>query len=40
MSLDVSLCDLAILVDPEEAVLEFLGVGIVAGLVDSDGDGE
>jgi hypothetical protein len=32
--------DLAVLVDPEEAVFEFLRVWVVAGLVDPDGDGE
>jgi hypothetical protein len=40
VSLDVSLGNLAVLIDPEEAVLEFLRVRVVAGLVDSDGDGE
>jgi hypothetical protein len=32
--------DLAVLIDPEEAVLEFFRVRVVAGLVDPDGDGE
>jgi len=40
MSLDVSLGDLAVLIDPEKAVFEFLRVWVVAGLVDPDGDGE
>jgi hypothetical protein len=40
MSLDVSLGDLAILVDPEEAVFELLRVRVVARLVDPDGDGK
>jgi len=36
----VALGDLAVLVDPEEGVFEFLRVKVVAGLVDSNGDGE
>jgi len=40
MGLDISLGDLAVLIDPEETVFEFLRVWVVAGLVDSNGDGE
>jgi hypothetical protein len=40
VSFDVPLGDLAVLIDPEEAVFEFLRVWVVAGLVDPDGDGE
>jgi hypothetical protein len=40
VSFDVPLGDLAVLIDPEEAVLEFFRVRVVAGLVDPDGDGE
>jgi hypothetical protein len=36
----VALRDLALLVDPEEGVFEFLRVRVVARLVDSDGDGK
>lgn len=40
VDLAITLGDLALLVDPEEGVFEFLRVCVVAGLVDSDGDGE
>ena len=36
----VALGDLAILVDPDLGVLDLLGVGVVAGLVNTDRDGE
>jgi hypothetical protein len=40
MSLDVSLGDLAVFIDPEETVFEFLRVRVIAGLVDTDRDGK
>jgi hypothetical protein len=36
----VALSDLTILVDPELGVLDLLGVGVVARLVDTNRDGE
>jgi hypothetical protein len=36
----VALSDVTLLVDPKQSVLQLLGVGIVAGLVNADGNGK